>query len=68
MELGLLVTGRGLDTPREPAEPAEEYAAPALHVLGSVTALTAQWCVFDKTLGKPDYVLHIAVPIANCSS
>ena len=42
------------------------YTAPSLHVLGSVHELTQTLCIFNKTLGSPDYWGHI--PVANCSS
>ena len=45
-----------------------DYEAPTLLVLGSVSSLTNEFCIFDKTLGKPDYTLHIPAPITNCSS
>jgi hypothetical protein len=49
------------------------YEPPELIELGSVHALTqtGKWdgCFFDlKKFGKPDYMFHIAVPIANCST
>lgn len=53
----------------------EHYEAPALIEIGTVRALTqtgGQWgdCFIfgTKKLGRPDYMFHIAVPIANCSS
>jgi hypothetical protein len=49
-------------------ETMSEYETPALVVLGSVVALTNHFCIFDKTLGSPDYALHIPAPITNCSS
>jgi hypothetical protein len=49
-------------------EHSNDYEAPAVLILGSVAALTNEFCLFDKTLGKPDYTLHIPAPITNCSS
>lgn len=43
------------------------YEAPTLRVLGTVQELT-EWCFWGKTLGDPDYALHIPVPITDCSS
>jgi hypothetical protein len=46
---------------------AAAYEAPTLRVLGTVQELT-EWCFWGKTLGDPDYALHIPVPITDCSS
>jgi hypothetical protein len=44
------------------------YEAPALSVLGSFYASTQDLpCVWNKTLGDPDYMFHIPAPISNCS-
>ncbi len=51
----------------------EQYAPPELIEIGTVHALTqtGNWgdqCFLGvKKLGKPDFMFHIAVPIANCS-
>ena len=44
----------------------EGYEPPRLEVLGSVKDLTADFCIWGKSLGQPDYFQHI--PIANCSA
>lgn len=50
------------------------YEPPAIQSIGSLYDLTkdhirqngdGQWCVFNKTLGEPDY--WSMIPIANCS-
>lgn len=45
------------------------YEPPALRVVGSLHELTQQGqlpCVWNKTIGPPDYFTFI--PISNCSS
>jgi hypothetical protein len=43
-----------------------EYEPPRLEVLGTVRDLTADFCIWGKSLGQPDYFQHI--PITNCSA
>jgi hypothetical protein len=43
-----------------------EYERPALRVVGSLHELTQAPCVWNKTIGPPDYFTFI--PISNCSS
>jgi hypothetical protein len=46
------------------------YEPPVLRTLGTVHELTqaGEICIRDKTLGPPDFVLHVPIPITNCSS
>lgn len=41
------------------------YEPPELRVLGTLHELTLGFCLFDKTLGSPDFWNRI--PITNCS-
>lgn len=51
------------------------YESPMIRAVGSLYELTGdhiirqngngQWCIFNKTLGEPDY--WSMIPIANCS-
>lgn len=41
------------------------YEPPELQVLGTLHQLTLSSCMFNKTLGDPDF--WSAIPIANCS-
>ena len=43
-----------------------QYEPPELRVLGTLHDLTLGFCLFDKTLGSPDFWNRI--PITNCSS
>jgi hypothetical protein len=45
---------------------ARTYEPPDLQVLGTLHELTLDFCIFNKTLGSPDFWNQI--PIANCSS
>jgi hypothetical protein len=47
-----------------------DYEAPTLLVIGCVSELTNEHCIFDKSHGKPDYVghMHGNKHITNCSS
>ena len=42
------------------------YDPPRVEEIGSLYELTQSFCIFNKTLGSPDYWSRI--PIANCSS
>jgi len=50
-----------------PSELLAAYESPSLRILGNVAELT-QSCFGDKSLGTPDYLFHIPVPIQNCSA
>lgn len=54
-------------TEREvPDESRPAYEPPRVEELGALYELTQSTCIFNKTLGSPDYWSRI--PIANCSS
>ena len=42
------------------------YEPPELRVLGTLHELTLGFCLFDKTIGKPDFWNKI--PITDCST
>lgn len=41
------------------------YEPPELRVLGTLHELTLSFCIFNKTIGEPDFWNQI--PISNCS-
>ena len=42
------------------------YEPPELRVLGTLHELTLGFCLFDNSLGKPDFSNKI--PVSNCST
>lgn len=54
--------------PSEESHRFEPYERPALIEMGTVHALTQTGCFYGKTLGRPDFMFHVPVPIANCST